>query len=67
MLQNFGFVVFDSPEPVQDILKQKVSIGCSSGFVLCFVCAILSMLSKSEAANMVMLHRVRTGSLTMQD
>ena len=25
-LQNFGFVVFDSPEPVQHILNNKVSI-----------------------------------------
>ena len=31
-LQNFGFVVFDSPGPVQDVLQEKVRKYC---VVLC--------------------------------
>lgn len=36
MLQNFGFVVFDAPEPVQEILKQKVSFFLSNTQLLIY-------------------------------
>lgn len=32
VLQNFGFVVFEAPEPVQDILKQRVCIELNLRF-----------------------------------